>query len=61
MQRNDYPYDLHWTRHADRYLALVHAALAKNPDDPNLRAALRDAYQQEIDVLSDVIDLTTRT
>src|SRR5262245_59027846 len=30
MQREGYPYELHWTRHADRYLALVHDALAKN-------------------------------
>ncbi len=36
MQRNEYPYELHWTRHAERYLALVHAALDKNPDDPEL-------------------------
>lgn len=41
MQRNDYPYDLHWTRHADRYLALVHAALAKNPDDLELLELLQ--------------------
>ena len=36
MQRNEDPYELHWTRHAERYLALVHAALDKNPDDPEL-------------------------
>ena len=39
MQRNDdrpNPYEQHWTRHAERYLALVHAALAKNPNDLEL-------------------------
>ena len=40
MQRDDYPYELHWTRHAERYLALVHAALAKNPDDLDLQELL---------------------
>ena len=40
MQRNEYPYDLHWTRHAERYLALVHAALEKNPDDLELQELL---------------------
>lgn len=28
--------ELHWTRHADRYLALVHAELEKHPDDPEM-------------------------
>ncbi|MDR3386661.1 MAG: hypothetical protein P4L92_06365 [Rudaea sp.] len=37
MTRNTYPYELHWTRHAERYLALVHAALEKNPDDLELQ------------------------
>ena len=41
MQRDDYPYDLHWTRHAERYLALVHAALEKNPDDAELQELLQ--------------------
>jgi hypothetical protein len=40
MLRNEYPYDLHWTRHAERYLALVHAALEKNPDDLDLQELL---------------------
>jgi len=40
MQRDGYPYELHWTRHADRYLALVNDALAKNPDDPELQELL---------------------
>jgi hypothetical protein len=40
MQREGYPYELHWTRHADRYLALVNDALAKNPDDPELQELL---------------------
>jgi hypothetical protein len=40
VQRNEYPYDLHWTRHAARYLALVHAALEKNPDDLELQELL---------------------
>jgi hypothetical protein len=31
------PYAHHWTRHAERYLALVHAALEKNPDDHELQ------------------------
>jgi len=30
-------YELHWTRHAERYLALVHAALEKNPEDHELQ------------------------
>lgn len=34
-------YELHWTRHAERYLALVHAALAKNPNDPELQELLQ--------------------
>ena len=29
-------YELHWMRHADRYLALVRAALEKDPDDLEL-------------------------
>jgi len=29
-------YELHWMRHADQYLALVRAALAKDPHDPEL-------------------------
>ena len=37
------------------------AALAANPGNQELRAQLRDEYQQEIDVLQDVIDLSTRT
>ena len=33
-------YALHWMRHAERYLALVHAALEKNPDDMELQELL---------------------
>ncbi|HEY2395413.1 MAG TPA: hypothetical protein VGH81_05435 [Rudaea sp.] len=29
-------YESHWLRHADRYLALVRAALEKDPDDLEL-------------------------
>jgi hypothetical protein len=29
-------YELHWMRHADRYLALVRAALTKDPRDLEL-------------------------
>jgi len=29
-------YQLHWMRHADRYLALVRAALEKDPQDLEL-------------------------
>jgi hypothetical protein len=47
MLRNEYPYELHWTRHAERYLALVHAALDKNPDDPELLELL-DAMEATI-------------
>jgi len=41
MQREGYPYELHWTRHADRYLALVYDALAKNPNDLELQELLQ--------------------
>ncbi len=43
MQRKEgkNPYELHWTRHAERYLALVHAALEKNPDDLELQELLQ--------------------
>jgi len=34
-------YESHWMRHADRYLALVRAALAKDPDDLDLLELLR--------------------
>jgi len=37
------------------------AALAKTPDDEELREALRDAYENEIEMLSDVVDLCART
>ena len=43
MSRNDdrpNPYERHWTRHAERYLALVHAALEKNPNDLELQELL---------------------
>lgn len=33
-------YELHWTRHADRYLALVRAALEKDPGDLELQELL---------------------
>lgn len=50
MQRNEYPYEFHWTRHAERYLALVHAALEKNPGDLELRELL---HAMEATVLRD--------
>jgi hypothetical protein len=34
-------YESHWMRHADRYLALVRAALAKDPDDLELLELLQ--------------------
>jgi len=34
-------YESHWMRHADRYLALVRAALAHNPDDLELLELLQ--------------------
>jgi hypothetical protein len=34
-------YESHWMRHADRYLALVRAALAKDPDDLDLLELLQ--------------------
>lgn len=34
-------YESHWTRHADRYLALVRAALEANPDDLELLELLQ--------------------
>jgi len=45
-------YEFHWMRHADRYLALVRAALEKDPDDPELLELLHAmeaalAYQQK--------------
>ncbi len=40
MLRNEYPYELHLTRHAERYLALVNAALEKNPHDLELQELL---------------------
>jgi hypothetical protein len=45
----------------DGAIEATRAALAKSPDDPELRAAVREAYQDEIDVLSDVIDLCSRS
>lgn len=33
-------YELHWMRHAERYLALVRAALEKEPGDPELQELL---------------------
>ena len=43
MQRKEKgnPYETHWTHHAERYLALVHAALEKNPDDLQLQELLQ--------------------
>jgi hypothetical protein len=43
MQRkeNKNLYETHWTRHAERYLKLVHAALAKNPGDLQLQELLQ--------------------
>jgi len=40
-------YELHWTRHADRYLALVRAALEKDPGDLELRELLQ-AMEAEV-------------
>jgi len=34
-------YESHWMRHADRYLALVRAALEHNPDDLELLELLQ--------------------
>jgi hypothetical protein len=34
-------YELHWTRHAERYIALVRAALEKDPDDAQLLELLQ--------------------
>jgi hypothetical protein len=34
-------YESHWLRHADRYLALVRAELAKDPDDLQLLELLQ--------------------
>ena len=34
-------YESHWMRHADRYLALVRAALAKDPNDLDLLELLQ--------------------
>lgn len=34
-------YEAHWMRHADRYLALVRAALEHNPDDLELLELLQ--------------------
>jgi len=33
--------ELHWTRHAERYIALVRAALEKDPDDEQLLELLQ--------------------
>lgn len=34
-------HELHWMRHADRYLELVRAELAKDPGDDQLRELLQ--------------------
>jgi len=34
-------YELHWMRHAERYIALVRAALDKDPDDEQLLELLQ--------------------
>ena len=34
-------YELHWMRHAERYIALVRAALEKDPDDEQLLELLQ--------------------
>ena len=34
-------YEFHWMRHADRYLALVRAALEKDPGDLDLQELLQ--------------------
>jgi len=34
-------YELHWMRHAERYIALVRAALAKDPEDEQLLELLQ--------------------
>ena len=48
-------YELHWMRHADRYIALVRAALEKDPDDEQLlellqamEAALAKKYKRPL-------------
>jgi hypothetical protein len=33
-------YEFHWMRHADRYLALVRAALERDPEDLELQKLL---------------------
>jgi hypothetical protein len=49
MQRETHErlYELHWMRHAERYLALVHAALEKNPEDLELQE-LREAMEAAV-------------
>jgi hypothetical protein len=42
-------------------IAATRAALARDPGNADLRAQLGDEYQQAIDVLSDVVVLSTRT
>jgi hypothetical protein len=34
-------YEFHWMRHADRYLALVRAAIEKDPQDLDLQELLQ--------------------
>jgi hypothetical protein len=34
-------WELHWTRHAERYIALVRAALEKDPEDEQLLELLQ--------------------
>lgn len=34
-------YELHWMRHAERYIAAVRAALEKDPDDEQLLELLQ--------------------
>jgi hypothetical protein len=34
-------YELHWMRHAERYIALVRAALEKDPEDEQLLELLQ--------------------
>ncbi len=40
-ETRDPAYELHWTRHAERYIALVRAALEKDPDDEQLLELLQ--------------------
>ena len=40
-ETRDQVYELHWMRHAERYIALVRAALERDPDDEQLLELLQ--------------------